>query len=491
MRAPPLWGRFYVRLAALFLALLVVLGAALGALAVGAADGAAAAADQALNRDLAAALAPRFAPHLEASIDTAAIRREIDGVLVVNRRIDVYLLGPNGMVKADFVDARGRPLAPSVPTGPLDRLLAGAPPPVLGEDPARPGTRRPFSVAPIRIMGEDGCYLYVILEGSGADAAEASLRRMFLAGAARRALALALALTAVVGLLAFAGLTRRLRRLAAAVGALERGAPGVRADDRGRDELAALGAAFNAMAGRIEAQVAALERTDRARRELVANASHDLRSPLAALHGYLETLQLLPALSAGERAGYVDAALRSAGRLRALVDELFELARLDAPEFRPTLEPAALADLAHDVVGGFGTRAAERGVALHVRPAGSVPLVRADVALVERALTNLLDNALRHTPASGAVEVSVEGAGPDHVAVAVRDTGEGIGPGALPHVFERFYRADPARPADGGGGLGLAIVRRVAQLHGGDVRVESTPGAGAAFTLVLPVGGPV
>ena len=488
-------ARFGVRLAALFLALVTVLGAAVLALTERSARDAVATADQALHLDLARELAPRFEPHLETDIDSAAIADVIAGLVQVNRRIDVYLLGSDGMIKSWFSDARGRPLEPSVDTAPLDRLMAGAAPPVLGPDPARPGQTRPFSVAPIRIMGEDGCYLYLILQGERYDDVAAVLWPGALGGAAARGLLVALGLTAVAGALAFWLLTARLQRLTAAVGAFERGAlagadPGglaVRAGGNARDEIGALARAFDRMAARIESQVEALRRTDRQRRDLVASVSHDLRSPLASLRGYLETLAMRgDAAPAEERRAHVERALRSAERLSGLVTDLFDLARFDAAEVRPQPEPTALADLVADVAADRQPEAARRQVRLRVRAEGRLPLAALDPGLVDRAVGNLIDNALRHTPPGGAVDVEVARADASALAVSVRDTGEGIAPELLPRVFERFVRADASRSSEGAG-LGLAIVKRIATLHGGTVRVESTLGAGSTFSLVLPV----
>ena len=485
--AIPFWSRFGVRLSGLFLALLLVLGVAVLALTARSARDAVATADQALHLDFAAELAPRFQPHLMTDIDTVAIADIIAGLSQVNRRIDVYLLGSDGMIKSWFMDARGRPLEPVVETAPLDRLMAGAMPPVLGPDPARPGEARPFSVAPIEIMGEAGCYLYVILQGERYDDVAAALWPSALGGAAARGLLLALGLTALVGVLAFWGLTSRLQRLTATVGAVERGALAVRASEDGADEIGALGRAFNRMAARIEAQVDALRRTDRQRRDLVANVSHDLRSPLASLQGYLETLVLRPDAPADEREAHTARALRSAERLSGLVADLFDLARFDAAEVRPRPEPTDLADLAADVVADRRAEAGRRDIRLHIRAEDGLPLAALDPGLVDRALGNLVDNALRHTPPGGAVEVEVTRADASALAVSVRDTGEGIAPELLPRVFDRFVRADESRAVDGGAGLGLAIVKRIAALHGGTVRVESTLGAGATFVLVLPV----
>lgn len=484
----PFLKRFWVRLAALFLVLLLGLGLLLAAFALDAAEDVTVAADQELNRDLALALAPRFEPHLVTEIDTTAIQQIIDGLTQVNRRLDVYLLGSNGMIKEWFMDADRRPLVNAVDTAPLDRFMAGARAPLLAEDPARPGTYRPFSVAPVTIMGEEGGYLYLILQGEDYDRVLAMLRGPFFARLALRAALLAFAVTALVGLVLFWWLSRRLTRLRTAVTAFEAGHLGSRFPVGSDDEVGRLGLAFNAMADRIEAQVEALRRTDRLRRELVANVSHDLRSPLAAMQGYLETLQLKEdTLDPERRRRYLDGALAQTRRLGSLVAQLFELSKLDAGHVEPQLEAFPLAELVQDVVMHSEPEAERHGIALRAAlPEEGLPPVRADIGLVERVLTNLLDNALRFTPAGGRVEVRTwhaDGQG----WVAVADTGVGIAPEVLPHVFDRFYRADAARPSAHGAGLGLAIVQRIVELHGGAIAAESTPGAGTTFTFSLPL----
>ncbi|WP_420455455.1 ATP-binding protein [Rubrivirga sp.] len=485
----PLHRRFSVRLSIALLALLVGLGVALIGVATRAADRATLVADQALHHDLARDLAPQFQPHLETTIDTMAIQDIIAGLTQVNRRLDVYLIDADGMIKSWFMDARRRPLVNRIDTAPLEAFLAGTDLPVLGMDPARPDEWRPFSVARIRIMGEDGGYLYLILEGERYDDVAGALRQEALVGTVARGVALSLLVAALVGGLLFTLLTRRLTRLTETVGAFERGDFSVRVDASSRDEVGELAEAFNMMAGCIEEQVKTLQRTDALRRDLVANVSHDLRSPLASLRGYLETLKM-GVRDDSRREDYFGRAVRASERMSALVDDLFDLARFDAAEVQVTAELTALPDLAFDVTAECRERAERSEVALRVEAEDGLPLVRLDIGLAERAIANLLDNALRHTSPGDSIDVFVRRAEGDHVAVFVRDSGEGIASEVMPHVFERFVRADTSRPADGSAGLGLAIVQRIAQLHGGSVSVESVEGAGATFTLIFPVEGP-
>lgn len=221
------------------------------------------------------------------------------------------------------------------------------------------------------------------------------------------------------------------------------------------------------------------------RRDLVANVSHDLRTPLMAMRGYLERLVMQEgALPAAERQRYLQVALRQSELLGTLVEELFELATLDHPGVRLQSEPFVFAELAGDVLQKFELDARERGVRLAAECNAPQVRVLADLSLVERLLDNLIGNALRHTPAGGVVTLRAR-AGDGPLAVELADSGEGIAPEQLPHVFTRFYRATAAGTP--GAGLGLAICRRIVELHGGQIQAASEPGRGTCFSFSLPL----
>ncbi len=222
------------------------------------------------------------------------------------------------------------------------------------------------------------------------------------------------------------------------------------------------------------------------RRDLIANVSHDLRTPLASMRGHLELLASKgEALPREQRTQYLDIALRQSERLAQLIDELFELARLDFKGMQLQRERFAIGELAADVVQKFRLVAEGRRVQLAAHAAPRLPFVEADLGLVERVLENLIGNALKHTPPGGRVEVLAEAA-PGGVRVAVRDSGPGIAPEDRPHIFDRHYRGREGARGDGAG-LGLAIARRIVELHGGELGVEGAPGEGACFVFSLGV----
>lgn len=295
----------------------------------------------------------------------------------------------------------------------------------------------------------------------------------------------------LAGLVVFRLLTRRLAALAQTVdemraGGFRRPVPVPYADARG-DEIARLAAAVQQMSERLAAQLAELEDTQTRRRELLANVSHDLRTPLTSMRGYLETLLLKEAsLSPEDRHNYLHVAVRQSERLGRLVDDLFQLTKLEADEVRARPEAFPLAELAQDVAQKFELRAQRKGIRIETAAGEGLPPALADIGLVERLLENLIENALRHTPERGVVRIGVAAAGA-RLHVTVVDTGSGIPAEDLPRVFERYYRAARHGDEDGAGtGLGLAIAQRIVLLHGGALEVDSRAGAGTRFRFDLP-----
>lgn len=296
--------------------------------------------------------------------------------------------------------------------------------------------------------------------------------RWRIAGSAALVLAVAAGVSMLVGL----RITRPLRELAGAAGRMTDGDDDARAVVRTGDEIGAVAAAFNTLAARRGEQ-------ERLRRAMVGDVAHELRTPLASVRGWLEAAQ--DGLTPTDRR-LVDSLHEEALHLQHLVADLQDLALADAGELRLHREQVGVAALLDQVVRGHGAVAAAKGVRLEVS-ADPATTLDADPLRLRQAVTNLVANAIRHTPSGGTVTVAGRHAG-DAVVVEVRDTGEGIAAADLPHVFERFWRADRSRTrGTGGSGLGLAIVRQVAELHGGTVTAASEPAQGSTFRLTLPM----
>lgn len=296
----------------------------------------------------------------------------------------------------------------------------------------------------------------------------------------RRSLAwaalLAVVLSLLLGVLTSRLLTAPLARLTRAAGAIADGDLSQRVEVRSSDEIGELAGAFNHMA-------TSLTKAEALRRNLVADVAHELRTPLSVVQGNLQAiLEGVYPLEMEQIAGLYD----ETRLLTRLVADLHELALADAGQLRLLLAPVSPVELARAAVAQFTAAAESAGVALRLDADASTPEVEGDADRLAQVLRNLLSNALRHTPAGGSVTVAVRPEG-DSVRLDVADTGSGIAPGDLPHVFDRFYRGDRSRARQGGGaGLGLAIARQLILAHAGQISVTSPAGGGATFTVLLP-----
>ena len=290
--------------------------------------------------------------------------------------------------------------------------------------------------------------------------------------------------------------SKRLERLAAAVQAWRDsgGAKPLQSNeaDADGDALSRLAADVEKMTECIALQKQTVARAERRQRELLAKVSHDLRTPLASMQGYLELLLLRQgSLEPAEERNYLQTAIRQSERLARLVHDLFELTRLEAEDMHPAAEDFMLAELAHDVTQTFAHEARQRSVQLSTSGSngGAKALrVHADLVLVERVLNNLVENALRHTPAAGRVTIEL-GCDERRARIVVRDSGDGIAGDMLPGIFDRYVdgeRVGNAGP-QGHGGLGLAIARRIVRLHGGELMVHSIRGQGTQISFDLPL----
>lgn len=442
--------------------------------------------DQRLHADVAASMAVEIEPLLKGG--DGDVGSAMHYMMVMNPSVEIYLLAEDGRILDYFASEGPAVQLDEVSVEPIEAFVEGSRAlPILGDNPRHPGRRHHFSASRIDLgsRGDSG-YLYVILRSTGYDEAAMGLQRRYLLQALQTSLLITLPLVGALGLIVFFFAARPLRTLTETVRAFGSGQYDRRSEIERDDEIGALARDFNAMADTIVSNFRRLEAADRERRELVANISHDLRNPLATIQGYLETLsQRDPRLTPAERASYYEILLATARSVPRLVDDLFELSKLEAPETKPPMEPFSLSELVQDVAVSWRRRAADRGIAVSTPPPDDLYLVHGNVGLVERALTNLIRNAVAHTPPGGSVSISVSGHG-DAARVAVRDTGPGIAPEDHERVFERFYIGDASRSkAKEGSGLGLAICKRIVELHGGTVGVESEPGFGSTFFFEL------
>jgi signal transduction histidine kinase len=304
---------------------------------------------------------------------------------------------------------------------------------------------------------------------------------------AAAALALLAAGAGGMALFVFGPARKRLRVLQAAADALGAGESHARAPETGGDEVAALAKSFNRMAADLETRVSQLKESDRVRRQLLADVSHELMTPLTAMRGYLETLALPGAVKDdATRDRYLRVVTEETLRLETIVGDLLDLARLEGGASALHRESVPVQWLFGRVAERHEVALAEKHVTLDRQMAPDAERVDGDARRLEQVLQNLTANAVRHTPRDGRISLSSRREN-GRVVLSVSDTGPGIQPEHLPFVFDRFYKVDAARSQEqaAGSGLGLSIVKAIVERHGGTVTASSAPEGGAAFEVVL------
>jgi signal transduction histidine kinase len=290
----------------------------------------------------------------------------------------------------------------------------------------------------------------------------------------------------ILGYFLSSTVTERIDLLKGAAEKLSQGNLQTRVPVQGRDEVSALAVTFNQMAAQLQAADQKQRELEGLRRDLIAWVSHDLQTPLTSMRAILEALSdgIVDDPETVKR--YLNTAQRDVRSLSALIDDLFQMAQLDAGGFPLHRAPASLNDLVSDTLESFTELAKQQAITLEGQVESDVDPVFMDTQAIGRVLNNLISNALRHTPPAGRVSVWVRRTG-IHVEVTVSDTGEGIRAEDIPHIFESFYRGEKSRNrGTGGAGLGLAIARGIVRAHGGDIRVESEVGKGTHFTFHIP-----
>ena len=450
--------------------------------------------NQKLNRELAELIVADKIILQDNQVNQEALKEIFHMLMVINPSIEIYLLDIEGDILA-FSAEPGRVKRKRVDLEPIKQFIRGQVTlPLLGDDPRDIDGKKVFTAAMISPGNKLEGYLYVILGGEIYDNIMQKIQGSYILQLSIRVIAISLIVALVAGLIIFAFLTRRLKRLAAVMDRYQSGIPleglhlPLSSYESTHDEIDKLGLTFRQMTERINSQIEKLEQSDAMRRELVANVSHDLRTPLATMRGYIETLLLKDeSLSVEERQNYLKIAISHCERLGNLNTDLFELAKLEAHDRVVHSEPFSLSELVQDVLQKFELTAQEHKINIVTNIGQELPFAYADIAMIERVLENLLDNALRYTPEEGSVSIVLTNNN-DSITVQVSDTGCGIPENELPRIFDRFYQADRSRKGKSShSGLGLAVTKKILELHGTSIEVKSDQKSGTAFTFNLPV----
>lgn len=482
----------YAKLAIGLLFLLVTIGIVYSAISLTLVDNYMRQVSQEMNRHLARNIVADRNLVQEGQLNEKALKDTFMLYMTINPAIEIYLLDNSGKILSYSAEP-GKVKRNSVSLGPIKSFL-GLETPVLllGDDPRSHDRFKAFSVT--EIPGQKGLdgYLYVVLRGEQYDAAADVTRNGYLIEMSGWAMAISLGAGLLLGLVTFRLLTRRLRHLTTRMEGFASKGTTLEADEslplNDGDEVETLSVTFDRMSQRINQQIEMLHGRDALRRRLVAQISHDLRTPLASMQGYLESIQIKKGtLSDEQRDEFLNVALRQGKRLERMLEELFELASLEAKESTPQLEPFSLSELICDAVEKHRMKAENEHVSLNLSMAQDTPFAYGDVGMTERVLDNLLDNAIQHTPESGQINISAS-IDDDRVTVSISDNGPGIEEKDFSHVFEPFYRGGSTVQTAHNAGLGLAIAKRIMDMQNGTIAVaRSATGRGSVFSFQLPM----
>lgn len=447
---------------------------------------------QRLSANLATQIAANNPLLSQNGLNPKAVHSLFNQLMAVNPSVEVYLLDKDGNIVGNAAP-EGRLQQLNVDLKPIDALLNGEKMPVYGDNPRDPQTRQVFSVAPLQINGITKGYIYIVLLGDEYTTLTSNAQFKSAIYMALRSMGLVILFGLLAGLLAFRWVTRPIRKLTSQIARLDSGgmeaiqalAKSDAPSGPRRDEVTQLQQAFIGLAKRIDQQWQSLMVQDQQRREFIANISHDLRTPLTSLHGYLETLSVKSDnLSNEDRQRYLNIALTQSKKVGCLAQELFELARLEYGVVRPHKEPFSLSELVQDVFQKFELSAQTRRQKLLADITPGIPLVNADLGMIERVLTNLLDNAIRHTPEGGTIEVRLWKQH-NQVIVQLKDNGPGIASELKDSLFMRPSILSENKHRSGG--LGLMIVRQILKLHGSDIILVEQSKPGACFEFSVPI----
>lgn len=445
---------------------------------------------QETNQKLDAEIAPHIAAENQCFVNgkanTENLKDVFHSIMIINPSLEVYLLEKDGRILTYFAPNKVVRLK-YVPLEPIKEFISSKDKPfILGPDPRNADRRKAFSAAKVYEGDMFRGYIYVILGGEEYDNATQLVFGSYILRLGLESMGITLIGVAIISLIALGFITRNMGKIVTVIREFKNGNLSARIKLKGRGEFNEFAGSFNEMADKIVQNIDEMKTMDNLRRELVANVSHDLRTPLASVQGYVETILLKSeSLSEEDRKNYMQTILSSTERLKKLVEELFELSKLEARETRPDPEAFSIAELAQDIQQKNGIIAESKNIDLRLNFPYDLPLVYADIGMMEKVLQNLLDNAFKFTPPGGFITIRLQNAA-DKVITYVKDSGIGIRNDELKYIFDRYHKGTGKSSAEGLG-LGLAIVKKILEVHNINIKVESSEGDGTTFSFEIPV----
>lgn len=480
-----IFNRLYLQVSAIFLLVLFMFTAIALYISIRSAAKYSVEVNQRLNRNLATSTVEVIKPLMKDGIASdEAIADLMHSMMVINPIVEVYLLDPEGKI-LKYVAPDKVVKLDKVNLEPIKEFIADPDHSIIyGDDPRNPGEFKTFSAATITEGDVLKGYIYIVLASQEYVSAAQTVLSSYILGLSIRSVIIILIISALVGLFAIWFITKKLNPIINGIQEFEKGNLNTRIEVKKEGELDRIALVFNQMADTIEKNISELKGIDNLRRELISNVSHDLRTPVASIQGYAETLLLKEDnITKEEQKKYHEIIFKSCGRLQRLVEELFELSKLQTNQVKLQPEPFSIAELVYDIVNKYRILSQKKGINIDTVIANDVPLVEADLSMINRALQNLIDNAIKFCREGDSIRIEINTEEPEKVEIRVIDSGPGIKQEDLPNVFQRYFKG---QSDEYGTGLGLAIVKKIIDLHNSEIEVYSQYGNGAKFIFDLP-----
>lgn len=440
---------------------------------------------QRLNKGVAEHMLLEVQPFKNGKVNDEAVGKIMHSMMAVNPKIEVYLLSPEGEILS-FVVLDKEVKLKYVDMEPIKNMIAEEEYKdiIYGDNPRLPGLKTIFSAAEVRENGILQGYIYLTLNSEQSLKISETLFSSYMIRMGIKYFAFTMAAAMLISLLLLWMLIKNLNKVLIMTKNFQNGNLDARIEVNGSGELANMSYSINSMADTIVTNIEQLKENDTLRRELIANISHDLRSPVSVIQGYAETLVIKSdSLSKEKQEEYLDIIIKTSGKLKNLMADLFELSTLEAKLIQPKKEKFQIFELLQDMSNSFRILAQEKNIALSTHGSTELPMVYADLPMIERVIQNLVHNAINYTPENG--EIVIECLGKDGKAeIKISNSGKGIKQEDLPKIFDRYYKTDDSA-INSGTGLGLAIVKNILILHDSDIKVESQLGKITTFTFSL------
>lgn len=442
--------------------------------------------NQRLHRDTAKNIVENSTPFYNGEVIKPALEEMFHHVRAINPSLEVYLVDPKGKIIAWYPPERKIALKQINLTPVLSFIADKNNTCIKGDDPLNPSQQKVFSASPLTMNNMLYAYIYVVLNGEKVDAASDSLFGSYLLKLSARTMGITMIFTFLIGLFIIRIITKNYAKILSVMQQFRQGDLNARVEFKSMGDERQLGEMFNEMADILTINIDKLKQVENLRRELIANVSHDLRTPIAIIRGYVETLQMKEeTITIEERKQYINTVRESAEKLERLVNELFELSKLEANQVLAKKEPFIISELVSDISNKYQLIAKTKNISISTVLSKELPPVFADVSLIERVMQNLIDNALKFTPNGGKIEIKTIKSTDNNIEISVTDNGIGIPENDREQIFARYYKANNFTDLKNSTGLGLAIAKKILDLHQSTLDLVSSENSGSSFIFKL------